>query len=110
MLGHGQTRAGLGSGAGRRARDGLGDCGHQERGDGRERGTTVGPLITEKAVQKVDALVRQAVDEGATAAVGGAPSELGPNFYPPTVLTGVTPSMSLLGTEIFGPVAPVSRL
>ncbi|MEO1574544.1 MAG: NAD-dependent succinate-semialdehyde dehydrogenase [Pseudomonadota bacterium] len=76
-------------------------------GDGRERGTTVGPLITEKAAQKVDALVRQAVDEGATAAVGGAPSELGPNFYPPTVLTGVTPSMSLLGTEIFGPVAPV---
>ena len=40
--------------------------------------------------------------------LGGAPSELGGNFYQPTILTHVTPDMAVFRNEIFGPVAPVT--
>jgi succinate-semialdehyde dehydrogenase/glutarate-semialdehyde dehydrogenase len=76
-------------------------------GPGTSPETQVGPLVNEDTVAKVDELVRNAVSGGATAVTGGArPS--GPGFYyPPTVLTGVTPSSDILREEIFGPVAPI---
>jgi succinate-semialdehyde dehydrogenase/glutarate-semialdehyde dehydrogenase len=52
--------------------------------------------------------VQSTVEAGATVACGGSPSELGGNFYSPTVLTGVTPDMAVFRNEIFGPVAPVT--
>ncbi|MEM6640885.1 MAG: NAD-dependent succinate-semialdehyde dehydrogenase [Pseudomonadota bacterium] len=76
-------------------------------GDGRDAATTHGPMVSERAVSKVDDLVRRTVAEGATAVVGGERSELGPCFYGPTVLTDVQPNMGLFREEIFGPVAPV---
>jgi succinate-semialdehyde dehydrogenase / glutarate-semialdehyde dehydrogenase len=76
-------------------------------GPGTSPETQVGPLVNEDTVAKVDELVRNAVSGGATAVTGGTrPS--GPGFYyPPTVLTGVTPSSDILREEIFGPVAPI---
>ena len=62
-----------------------------------------------RAVEDVDALVRGSVDAGAAVALGGAPHDLGPCFYQPTVLTGVTAGMPVFDNEIFGPVAPVVR-
>ncbi len=78
-------------------------------GPGREAGVTIGPLINQDAIQKVEALVRQAVENGAKALTGGAPSETGALFYQPTVLTDVKPGMDLLEQEIFGPVAALMR-
>jgi succinate-semialdehyde dehydrogenase / glutarate-semialdehyde dehydrogenase len=76
-------------------------------GPGTAADTQVGPLVNEDTVGKVDALVRGALDEGATAAIGGArPSGTG-FYYPPTVLTGVGPDSAILREEIFGPVAPI---
>lgn len=76
-------------------------------GEGTAADTDIGPLINGAAVEKVERLVTGAVEDGATALLGGGRHEQGENFFEPTILTGVTPSMSISCTEIFGPVAPV---
>jgi len=78
-------------------------------GNGLDDGVAIGPLVNTRAVEDVDALVRGSVDAGAAVALGGAPHDLGPCFYQPTVLTGVTAGMPVFDNEIFGPVAPVIR-
>jgi succinate-semialdehyde dehydrogenase/glutarate-semialdehyde dehydrogenase len=76
-------------------------------GRGTETGVDVGPLIEQKARDKVEGLVRDALSRGATAAVGGSVPD-GPGwFYEPTVLSGVAPGSGVLTEEIFGPVAPI---
>ncbi|MDA8486559.1 NADP-dependent succinate-semialdehyde dehydrogenase [Pseudomonas resinovorans] len=78
-------------------------------GHGLEGATQIGPLITGKALDKVQSLIADAVEKGADILVGGDGHELGGNFLQPTVLTGVAPGMQLLDEEIFGPVAPLVR-
>ncbi|GAA3354411.1 NAD-dependent succinate-semialdehyde dehydrogenase [Streptomyces antimycoticus] len=78
-----------------------------EVGPGSRAGVDVGPLIDQAGRAKVEELVADAVARGAEVLVGGSTPE-GPGcFYPPTVLTGVSPASRLMGTEIFGPVAAV---
>jgi len=77
-------------------------------GNGLDADVDLGPLVNARAVRDVDALVKQTIDAGADLACGGAPSNLGGNFYSPTVLTGVTPDMAVFRNEIFGPVAPIT--
>jgi succinate-semialdehyde dehydrogenase/glutarate-semialdehyde dehydrogenase len=76
-------------------------------GHGAEEGTVIGPLINHAGADKVRRLVDGAIKAGAIATVGGTVHNAGPNFFSPTVLTGVTPSMEIANAEIFGPVAPV---
>jgi succinate-semialdehyde dehydrogenase/glutarate-semialdehyde dehydrogenase len=76
-------------------------------GPGTQPGTTLGPLIDERARQGVAAMVDGAVAAGAVVATGGTVPEGPGYFYPPTVLTGVRPDMAIAQEEIFGPVAPV---
>lgn len=78
-------------------------------GDGVADGTEVGPLINSAAMEKVSNLVTSAMAAGANAIVGGAPSDMGGNFYTPTVLADTTPDMEISSAEIFGPVAPVFK-
>jgi succinate-semialdehyde dehydrogenase/glutarate-semialdehyde dehydrogenase len=76
-------------------------------GDPMDEATDVGPLATEQGRRDVDELVRDALDRGAKALCGGSVPE-GPGwYYPPTVLTGITPEMRVYGEEVFGPVATV---
>ncbi|GHJ33432.1 NAD-dependent succinate-semialdehyde dehydrogenase [Streptomyces hygroscopicus subsp. sporocinereus] len=78
-----------------------------EVGPGSRPGVDVGPLIDRAGRTKVEELVADAVARGAEVLVGGSTPE-GPGcFYPPTVLTGVSPASRLMETEIFGPVAAV---
>jgi succinate-semialdehyde dehydrogenase/glutarate-semialdehyde dehydrogenase len=66
-------------------------------------------MITHKAVQKIEALVRDAVARGARVLAGGQ-VPAGPGYYyPPTVLDGVPADAAMAHEEIFGPVAPISR-
>jgi succinate-semialdehyde dehydrogenase/glutarate-semialdehyde dehydrogenase len=74
---------------------------------GTEEGADVGPLIDADARDKVTALVQDAVDRGAEAAVGGVARDGAGYFFEPTVLTGIAPGSRVLDEEIFGPVAPV---
>ncbi len=78
-------------------------------GDGAAPGTTIGPLINGAAVEKVDALVRDALAGGASALLGGNRSNVGAGFYEPTVLAGVRGDMAIATSEIFGPVVPLIR-
>ncbi|WOJ88485.1 NAD-dependent succinate-semialdehyde dehydrogenase [Methylocapsa polymorpha] len=74
-----------------------------------EPGAQQGPLISPKAVAKVEDLVRDAIGKGAKVRLGGGRHARGGNFFEPTVLTDVPPEARLLGEEIFGPVAALVR-
>lgn len=76
-------------------------------GNGYDQGVTIGPMIDEAAVRKVETHIMDAVDNGAKVLEGGRRSELGGAFFTPTVLTGVTSDMLIANEETFGPVAPL---
>ncbi|MDQ1321311.1 MAG: succinate-semialdehyde dehydrogenase / glutarate-semialdehyde dehydrogenase [Actinomycetota bacterium] len=76
-------------------------------GNGLDPSSKLGPLVNPKQVASVQELVNDAVEKGATVAVGGqAPGGPG-NFYPATVLTDVPADARILKEEVFGPVAPI---
>ncbi len=80
-------------------------------GNGMESGIEIGPLINEKAMQKVEHLLNDATAKGAKVLTGGKPKTITDkgSFYEPTVLTGVLPHMDINSEEIFGPIAPVMK-
>ena len=70
----------------------------------------MGSLISVAQVERVDRHVQDALDKGAQLLAGGRRRpDLGPLFYEPTVLAGVTPEMLLAREETFGPVVAVYR-
>lgn len=79
-------------------------------GPGDAESTTMGPLASAPHLEKVDALVQDALETGAHA-VSGAQRMTGAladgYFYPPTLLTQVSETQSVAREEIFGPVMPV---
>ncbi|NOR62464.1 MAG: succinate-semialdehyde dehydrogenase [Rhodobacteraceae bacterium] len=83
--------------------------GNMKVGDGFEDGTIAGPLITQAAVEKVEAHIADATAKGATVTTGGHRHALGGTFFEPTILTGVTRDMIVTNDETFGPVAPLFR-
>jgi acyl-CoA reductase-like NAD-dependent aldehyde dehydrogenase len=77
-------------------------------GNGMDSDTDVGPMIQERQVRIVESHVEDAKARGARVLAGGSRlPELGPNFYAPTVLVGVTQDMRIMREETFGPVLPV---
>ncbi|MFI5487008.1 NADP-dependent succinic semialdehyde dehydrogenase [Micromonospora echinaurantiaca] len=79
-------------------------------GDPMDDATDVGPLASEGGRDEIHAQVRDAVDRGATVLCGGEPPA-GPGwYYPPTVVTDLTPQMRMWGEEVFGPVAGLYRV
>ncbi len=76
-------------------------------GRGTEEGVTMGPLIDERAVAKMEAHLADAVEKGATIVSGGKRSELGGTFFEPTVVTGVRQGMLVTREETFAPLAPI---
>ncbi|MGO1561803.1 Succinate-semialdehyde dehydrogenase [NAD(P)+] [Actinomycetales bacterium JB111] len=70
--------------------------------------TEIGPLISDKARRGVDELVQKALAEGARVThQADVPDGLAGWFYPPMVLRDVPGDSVLMGTEIFGPIAPI---
>ncbi|MFM0325705.1 NAD-dependent succinate-semialdehyde dehydrogenase [Caballeronia glebae] len=70
----------------------------------------IGPMINARAVEKIERHVNDALKRGARALTGGKRlTELGPNYYAPTVLANATPDMQLSCEETFGPVVPLFR-
>lgn len=77
-------------------------------GNGLEQGTTLGPLINQAAVDKVNRHIADALAKGAELAAC-VPAPAGPGYYVrPTVLAGVTDEMLCMREETFGPVVPVT--
>ncbi len=79
-------------------------------GDPMDDSTDVGPLATRQGRAEVEDQVADALEQGATVLCGGeTPS--GPGwFYPPTVITDLTPAMRMYHEEVFGPVAGLYRV
>lgn len=78
-------------------------------GRGTESGATLGPLINEAAVKKVESHIADALAKGASLMTGGKRHASGHGFFEPTVLTGVKPDMDVAKEETFGPLAPLFR-
>ena len=77
-------------------------------GSGLDWGSDLGSLTSASQLAKVSEHVEDAVSKGVTVRTGGRPRpEIGPFFFEPTVLTGVTPEMRLHSEETFGPVVAV---
>ncbi len=78
-------------------------------GYGMDDGVTIGPLIDEAAVAKVEEHLSDALAGGGSVVVGGKRSALGRTFFEPTVVSGVTATMKLAREETFGPLAGIIR-
>ncbi len=76
-------------------------------GRGTEDGVIIGPLIDDRAVEKADTLVKDAVSRGALVSTGGSVIDGPGTFYEPTVVTDVQPGSDILREEIFGPVLAI---
>jgi succinate-semialdehyde dehydrogenase / glutarate-semialdehyde dehydrogenase len=85
--------------------------GRLKAGNGLDEGVTIGPLIDDGALAKMDEHVSDAVAKGATLVCGGqrltGEAYDAGTFFAPTVLTDVTPEMVIYREETFGPIAPV---
>ena len=77
--------------------------------DGRIDGAQIGPLINEKAVEKVEEHVTDAKEKGAKVITGGKLHDAGKQFFEPTVIRDVNSNMKIYYEETFGPVAPLIR-
>ncbi|MDR0717916.1 MAG: NAD-dependent succinate-semialdehyde dehydrogenase [Azoarcus sp.] len=78
-------------------------------GNGAETDVTIGPLIDESAVAKVEAHIADAVAHGARILTGGARHALGRTFFTPTVIADANAAMAVAREETFGPLAPLFR-
>jgi succinate-semialdehyde dehydrogenase / glutarate-semialdehyde dehydrogenase len=79
-------------------------------GDPMLKATQVGPLASEQQRDDVESLVADAVASGAHVLCGGVVPDQPGFYYPPTVLTGITPGMRVHTEEVFGPVATLYRV
>ena len=77
-------------------------------GSGLDKGTEMGPVITAESKQRIEAILRQGVDEGAELLVDGRGASVSGyekgHFLRPSVLSGLSAESDLATTEIFGPV------
>lgn len=81
---------------------------HLVIGNGLEGGVQVGPMITERRLDAIDALVRDAVAQGAGIVTGGQRLDRAGYFYSPTVLRDVPDNARVMNEEPFGPLAPMT--
>ena len=77
--------------------------------DGFTENVNVGPLIDLPGIEKVQRHVADAREHGAELLLGGSATQLGPQFFEPTVMTGITDAMAMSSEETFGPVAGITR-
>ncbi len=80
-------------------------------GDPMSLETDIGPLATPGILEELDQQVQACVAAGATVVSGGqSPKEQGGNFYPPTMITDLSPETAIAKAEFFGPVALLFRV
>ena len=76
-------------------------------GNGLEEGVDIGPLINKKALDKIQALLKDALDKGAKLVTGGSVNDASELTYNPTVITDISSDMDIASEEIFGPIATI---
>lgn len=83
-------------------------AGKLTQGNGSTEGITIGPMITPRQKQIVHDQVQEAIADGADLLMGGGEGE--GNFFPVTVLGGMSHDMRIMRDETFGPVACIQRI
>lgn len=78
-------------------------------GNGLSEGVEIGPLINEKALNKISTHIADAVALGGHIVCGGKKSSLGGNFFEPTIITQANDSMLCFKDETFAPLAPIFK-
>lgn len=78
-------------------------------GNGMDEGVTQGPLISQAALEKVQAHVADAQARGGRIVLGGQPDALGGTYFQPTLIADLAVDSQLCCEETFGPVAGVMR-
>lgn len=76
-------------------------------GNGLTEGVKIGPMINQKAIERVIALIKDAKNKGAKVLHGG--NRIGDFFFEPTIIGDVTKEMNFANEEIFGPIAPIFK-
>uniref|UniRef100_A0A1K2I3J3 Succinate-semialdehyde dehydrogenase [NAD] Succinate-semialdehyde dehydrogenase [NAD(P)+] n=1 Tax=Loigolactobacillus rennini TaxID=238013 RepID=A0A1K2I3J3_9LACO len=79
-------------------------------GDPLAKETTLAPLCTKNAKEKLTKQVQAAIDGGAKVYYGNEPIDLPGQFFPPTILTNITKDNPIYNQELFGPVAAVYKV
>ncbi|MFC3980574.1 aldehyde dehydrogenase [Streptosporangium jomthongense] len=76
-----------------------------KQGDPRDLSTDLGPNIHPRHLERIDGFVQRALEAGAKAVIGGGPNtDLGGQYYRPTLITGAAEGSEILTEEVFGPV------
>ena len=78
-------------------------------GNGLDKNVSIGPLIDDKAVQKIKKQLKTSLEQGAKLIFGGEKSDLGDNFFQPTILTNVLNNSIFWQEETFGPIVPIAK-
>ena len=78
-------------------------------GDPQADETEMGPLCTQGQLDLIEAQVARALEEGGTLLTGGARAEQGGLYYQPTIIECPRQDLSIVDTELFGPVLAVQR-
>lgn len=76
-------------------------------GNGMEEGVDIGPLINKDGLEKVQALLKDALDKGAKIVTGGDTNPASALSFNPTVITDLSTDMEIASEEIFGPIATI---
>mgnify|MGYP003582424175 FL=1 len=83
--------------------------GQMKIGNGVDAGVQVGPLIDQKAVEKIESHIADAVSKKGRVLIGGKRHSLGSSFFEPTVIADATQDMAVAREETFGPLAPLFK-
>lgn len=76
-------------------------------GNGMDEGVDIGPLINADGLEKVEALLKDALDKGAKIVTGGDTNAVSALSFNPTVITNLSTDMEIASEEIFGPIATI---
>lgn len=76
-------------------------------GNGMDEGVDIGPLINKDGLEKVQALLNDALDKGAKIVTGGDTNPASALSFNPTVITDLSTDMEIASEEIFGPIATI---
>ncbi|WP_433847063.1 NAD-dependent succinate-semialdehyde dehydrogenase [Acinetobacter proteolyticus] len=78
-------------------------------GNGLQEGVDLGPLINQKAVNKIVSHIDDAIDLGAELILGGQKSAIGTHFFEPTIVINANDQMLCFKEETFAPLAPIFK-
>lgn len=76
-------------------------------GSGLDPDVSIGPLINQRAIRRMEEMTKDAIAKGGHVVTGG--NAVAPQFFEPTIIVDANESMEFAQNEIFGPIAPIFK-